>query len=245
MLALGNLELRAGKLQSARAIAKALQQAHPDAGAGYLLRGDVLMAEHRAKEAVSAYGAAFSRAPNDRLAIKLGQARSEVGDTSGAYDTLKTWLASHPEDRGVRLVLAATYDRAGRKGLAIDEYNRALEQWPTDVLALNNLAWLYYEQADSRALGTANQAYQLAPERPEVLETYGWLLIQHGHMARGLALLEKANQQTRNDRDIHDRRGADRVNARDRTRTPKETDVLLESGLIAFRSSGFLAQHQP
>ena len=60
------------------------------------------------------------------------------------------------------------------------------------MLALNNLAWLYFETKDARAIDTAKRAVALAPNAAEVLDTYGWILVQTGNKAEGIRWLEKA-----------------------------------------------------
>jgi len=58
---------------------------------------------------------------------------------------------------------------------------------------LNNIAWLYYLEGDSRALKTAEQAYAAGPARPEVADTYGWILRHDGSdPQRALILLQEA-----------------------------------------------------
>jgi Flp pilus assembly protein TadD len=63
---------------------------------------------------------------------------------------------------------------------------------PDDAMLLNNLAWLYAQAGDPRALATAEKAASLAPASPLAADTLGWILVQKGETARGAALLEKA-----------------------------------------------------
>ena len=59
---------------------------------------------------------------------------------------------------------------------------------------LNNLAWLYFEKGDARAKELAREAYAVAPEQAEILDTYGWILLeQGGDVAKALDLLAKAH----------------------------------------------------
>jgi Flp pilus assembly protein TadD len=57
---------------------------------------------------------------------------------------------------------------------------------------LNNLAWLYSERDDPRALETAERAHAVAPESGEVADTLGWLLVRKGEMTRAIPLLREA-----------------------------------------------------
>ena len=69
---------------------------------------------------------------------------------------------------------------------------RYLTEQPDNVLALNNLAFLYSQQNDPRALELAKKAYEKAPESAAILDTYGYILIKQGQPKEGLPILEKA-----------------------------------------------------
>jgi predicted Zn-dependent protease len=52
-----------------------------------------------------------------------------------------------------------------------------LKAHPSQVAALNNLAWIYTAQHNPKALTLAKQAYKLAPQSPSIADTYAWALI--------------------------------------------------------------------
>ncbi|UMR32048.1 tetratricopeptide repeat protein [Massilia sp. MB5] len=60
------------------------------------------------------------------------------------------------------------------------------------MIVLNNLAWVYQQMKDPRALSVAEQAYKLQSSHPSVVDTLGWLLIEQGNTTRGIELLRKA-----------------------------------------------------
>jgi predicted Zn-dependent protease len=57
---------------------------------------------------------------------------------------------------------------------------------------LNNLGWLYARKGDPRGVGLVRTAYELAPNSPEIQDTYGWILVKGGKVKEGLEVLEKA-----------------------------------------------------
>ena len=59
-------------------------------------------------------------------------------------------------------------------------------------MLLNNLAVCYQHLGDPRALPTAEVAYNVAPEDASVVDSYGWILTEHGRLEEGLALLRDA-----------------------------------------------------
>jgi putative PEP-CTERM system TPR-repeat lipoprotein len=228
-LGLGNLALRTGKLDEAMKIASGLQQSQPKSPAGFSLAGDVLMARGEPRKAVPAYGTALDKAPASATVLKLYAARSRAGE-SNAVRTLSDWLAAHPGDAAVRLAYASTLHQSGNKARAVAEYQQVLMSQPGSVLALNNLAWLYFEDGDSRALELARRAYDRAPERAEIIDTYGWFLIKGGRLEKGLSLLEKAARRSPENGDIRYHLVAGLAEVGEKTRARRELTALLDSG---------------
>jgi Flp pilus assembly protein TadD len=61
---------------------------------------------------------------------------------------------------------------------------------PTDnPIVLNNLAWIYLETGDERALEMARLADQAAPKNPDIEDTLGWVLVENGAAGEGLSYL--------------------------------------------------------
>ncbi len=228
-LGLGNLALRTGKLDEAMNIARGLEQSQPKSPAGFSLAGDVLMARSEPRKAVSAYRTALDKAPASATLLKLYAARSRAGE-SNAVATLSDWLDENPGDAAVRLAYASTLHQGGKKTRAVTEYERVLKAQPGSVLALNNLAWLYFEDGDSRAIELAERAYQRAPERAEIIDTYGWLLVKGGRLEQGLSLLEKAAKRSPDNGDIRYHLAAGLAEVGEKSRARRELNALLDSG---------------
>ena len=150
------------------------------------------MAAKQYGEAVTAYAAARERTPNNRLVMALHNAHRALGNHEQAEQTLRTWLDARPKDVVVRLVLARFAMMSENEKVAVQEYERILEQAPQNAVALNNLAYLYQKRGDTRAVELAERAYELAPNHPGVMDTYGWLLVQGGQADRGVGILTQA-----------------------------------------------------
>jgi Flp pilus assembly protein TadD len=69
-----------------------------------------------------------------------------------------------------------------------------LEEKPHDPVALNNLAWVYQQQHDPRAVDLARQAYVLSPGA-QTADTLGWILTTTGKADTGVLLLRQASAQ--------------------------------------------------
>ena len=85
---------------------------------------------------------------------------------------------------------------------AAETYAKALEIDPNNALYLNNLAYMLNELGDPKSRKYAEQVYMLAPTNPSVLDTLGWILVQHGDAARGLDLLKTAARASPSENDI-------------------------------------------
>lgn len=59
-------------------------------------------------------------------------------------------------------------------------------------MVLNNLAEIYLDAGDKRALALAEAAYNLAPRQAETLDTLGWVHVRQGEATKGLELLRAA-----------------------------------------------------
>ena len=75
---------------------------------------------------------------------------------------------------------------------AIAQYEILVDGGQTDATVLNNLAWLYSQKHDPRALEIAKKAFELAPKSPAIADTYGWILVENDRAVEALPLLKVA-----------------------------------------------------
>ena len=157
------------------------------------------LGREQTEAAYEAYTQAHGIAPNSSNVLKLDAAERSLGR---ATDRLSKWLAEHPDDLQVRLVHASYLQQKGSGSDAIPEYEQMLNAQGKNPVVLNNLAWLFHEAKDKRALDLARRAHELAPQRPEILDTYGWILFSQGQHEQGLGLLKKAAEIAPDNPDI-------------------------------------------
>lgn len=190
--ALMDLAVKAGNPDEALRIARQIQSTQPKSPFGLTREGDILSGMKRYPEAVKAYEKASLLGNNTPLMIKWHHAASLAGDSTNADARIVQWLREHPKDFAARSYLAQTYLHTGQNIKAIAQYEELLRQAPQDIAGLNNLASLYQQQRDARALPTAERVYKLVPQNPAVLDTLGWILVNSGQPGRGLKLLQQA-----------------------------------------------------
>lgn len=192
-VALTAMELEAGRPVEALKVAQQMRHNDPKSAVGPALEGDVRMAQKDYYGALLAYDAGLGIATtSSALFMKAHGALVRAGKTKEAESRAAQWIKSRPADNIVRSYLADADMRANKILAAIQNYQVVLETEPNNILVLNNLAGLYQKQNDSRALATAEQAYQLRDGDPVILDTLGWILVQQGDQKRGVSLLQKA-----------------------------------------------------
>ncbi len=190
--ALSSLALRAGNYDEALTLASKIQEKYPDSPEGDALKGDILTSQGQIQDGIKAYDRAFAKQQTSTLAIKRHHARMQAGDRNTAIEGLNAWISENPQDVSAKLVLADSHLQEGNKDIAIGLYEESLEKEPNSIIALNNLAWFYYEAGDPRALNLAERAYQLNPDRIDIIDTLGWIFIEQDQVERGLTILQRA-----------------------------------------------------
>jgi putative PEP-CTERM system TPR-repeat lipoprotein len=237
---LGGLELRAGHNDEALKIAQQVQSQVVQLPAGYVLEGDIRMAEKKFIEAAALYEKAYGLGKNGALAMKIHAAQTQAGKPEEGEARVKQWLKENPEDLTVRFYLADAYLKASKYPAAIEEYAGLLKKQPDNLVALNNLAWAYQQVKDPRALEYAEKAYQLKPDNAAVADTLGWMLVEQGKTERGLGLLEQAVSLAPDAQEIRYHlahawlKSGDRIKARDElerilsggTKFPQEQEAI-------------------
>jgi putative PEP-CTERM system TPR-repeat lipoprotein len=193
LISLANLHMQAGRHAEALKVAQQAQKEKPSSGAGYMLEGDVLMAEKKFAQAAKSYETALSKDKNAIIAMKLYGAHMSAGNSGEAQARFAQWLKDSPDDVVVRTYVAERSMQSGEWQRAIGLYEWLQQKNPDNVAVLNNLAWAYQEVGDERALAMAERAYTLHSENAAAADTLGWILLQRGDSARAFKILEKAS----------------------------------------------------
>lgn len=189
---LTSLLQRTGEGEEALKVAKEWQAKHPKSFAGDLIAANILALQGNYKDAASAAEQAYGKEQSSVTAIALAKTRLTLGDGAGAASGLQEFLKSSPKDAPARELLASLHISARQYDKAITESEEVLKVQPANPIVLNNLAWLYSQKRDPRALEYAERAHASAPNAPAILDTLGYILVQKGDIERGLPLLRKA-----------------------------------------------------
>ncbi|MBL8343698.1 MAG: PEP-CTERM system TPR-repeat protein PrsT [Rubrivivax sp.] len=196
---LAALALQQERPDEARAIARELQRGRPTDIGGFQLEGDVERHQRNWPAAVAAYRKAFALSRSTDLAIRLHQAMFAGGMRADAEKLALDWQKENPKDFGFNyylgdLAMARADFAAGEK-----HYRAVLDAQPRNALALNNVAWLMAKQGKPGAVPLAEQANQILPNRPQIMDTLATTLAAEGQLKRALEVQKQAVQIDRHD----------------------------------------------
>lgn len=180
------------KYDEAQKIANTIKQHQPQSPVGWQLEGDIWLAQKNYKNAIAAYDKAYQMTPTAISARRLYQAYKTQGNDQAAFDALTKWLQAHGDDAESWLMLGIGYQASGKNNEAIAAYEKAYALKPDNPMLQNNLAWLYQETGDKRALNLAEALLSASETNPEIKDTVGWIYIQNGRAEKGLTLLQDA-----------------------------------------------------
>lgn len=189
---LTEVEIGAGEHREAAKVIAQIEELFPESAATDILKGDLGVAKQKLEDAEQAYLDGWNKQPSDLIGRKLYDLYLGKNQTETAINHLNQWREKLPNSGAPVILLALEQQKAGDYKTAVELYEQFIEIAPNSVIAYNNLAWLYSELGDDRALETAEKAYTLAPTNGAVADTYGWLLVSKGQLRKGVDILEKA-----------------------------------------------------
>jgi protein O-mannosyl-transferase len=160
---LGKGEVDEAILYCDKAVAK--EPNDPDA---QVALANALLQKKRIDDAIVHYQKAVTIRPDYFLArYGLGHALLEKGQPDAALEQCRVALLIRPDNPDCHTILAIALDERGRSAEAIQHYEKALENSPQSISALNNLAWLL-ATSSNESLRNGARAIQLARHADEL-----------------------------------------------------------------------------
>ncbi|MEI7869009.1 MAG: tetratricopeptide repeat protein [Candidatus Methylumidiphilus sp.] len=194
LLAKIELALQNKQYGDAMKIADMIKSKFPKSPLGYQLEGDVQMNQKNTGKAIAAYGKAYELAPTSYLARRLFIGRRDLHQDQAAFEEMKNWLEKSGKDADSWGLYASSLQESGKIKEALAAYEKAYELQPDSLVLQNNLAWLYQELGDKKALPLAEKLSSSSgiENKVEILDTVGWVFLQNGKEEKALQLLQKA-----------------------------------------------------
>lgn len=155
-------------------------------------KGRIALAQKKPADAESYLRGVMGEQPAAMTLLWLSGAVAAQGRSDEALQLLTDWLADNPEDVLVQNQLASSYLQLGREKEAREQYLKVLEKAPDNVVLLNNVSWLHRKDNPQQALRHIEKADRLAPNSPQVKDTYAMIQLELGATGEALALNQKA-----------------------------------------------------
>lgn len=204
---LGNLietEIAAKNIPEAQKLLDQFIKVPENEGERLFLQGLIRFAEDKKEEGIQLYQDSWAAKPMESVAEQIYTYFQKVGDKAKSEEFLASWIEKFPESKTASLMMAVSAQSKNNVDEALVWYEKSVALNPNMPAALNNLAWLYHERKDPRAVEYAKKAYELAPNSAAIADTYGWILVEKGELAKGIELLTKAVQLDPESKEIAD-----------------------------------------
>lgn len=198
-LRLGELLIDQGSTDEALEVANALRRDYPSRPYADHLTGLVRSARGEYDAAFEAFQRALDRTESPLLALRAFEAKRDAEGMTAGVEFLQDWHDAHPGNGVIMQSLAEGFYALGEHQRALALFESALEDAPDNAMLLNNLAVIYNEIGDSRALPYARRAHALLPNAAETGDTLGWVLVTQGELAEGLKYLRDAQTRAAGD----------------------------------------------
>ncbi|MAM88629.1 MAG: hypothetical protein CME36_15100 [unclassified Hahellaceae] len=182
-----------GREDDARKILQETKQKHPESGQPYAVEAAFFENQKQHQQAAELYQLALQKNQSAEFASGYARNLQRLGKPEEALRFLESATKDYPGSNQLMLSLAMLQQANGEEGAAQQHYETLLSRMPDNVVVLNNLAWLYHENDDDRAMDLARRAYNLQPENASIADTYGWIMFKQGYTSQSIEILEKAH----------------------------------------------------
>lgn len=189
-----SIQFAEGNTTEAREILRDVKQQHPESPAPFQIEARYFERQEEHKEAAELYQLALEKKRTAELEVAHARALARSGQRNQAIESLEGAMKAFPRDPQVLMNLAMLHQENESPDKAIPPYEALLEVTPRNVVALNNLAWIYHQKGDDRAMELARQAFELNSENAAIADTYGWIMFKAGQTEESLPVLEKAHE---------------------------------------------------
>lgn len=189
---LGELELRDKNWQEALNIAKKMQEKFPKHAMSYEIEAAAHRGRGKIQDAIKAIEKAVRVDGTTKRVNLFAHILSASGNAPKAVYMLEEWLEENPDDVTSLTTIGMLHQQMGKFEPALAAYEKIIDLGSENPVVLNNMAWLYLEKNQERALRLSQQAYEIAPERAEIVDTHGWVLFKLGRYKDALNILQQA-----------------------------------------------------
>lgn len=141
--------------------------------------------------ALAKYRDVWSKIKTDIVAQRI-YSISKTSQNGEAAAFVEEWGNAIPDSIQQKQLASSIAIQNRNYELAASITEELVLRMPENPSILNNLAWLYQQIGNPEALKIAEKAYTLSPDRADIADTYGWVLMKNNRAKEAVPLLEKA-----------------------------------------------------
>ena len=158
--------------------------------------GRILLLDKNFEAAVPKLNQFYLAKPNNINVTYLAYALEASGKKVQAIELLEKHSGKNEKKINPRVSLSlANMYLAEDQGKAITEYERLISATPKNIVALNNLSWLYMDKGKLvQAKKYAKQAYDINNKIPNVVDTYAQVLLKLNQKDEALVKAQEAHE---------------------------------------------------
>ena len=182
-----------GDFNMALHVINTIAEQNPEAIVADKLAANIYILQQEYQKAFNSYAAAFKKVPDNPTLLSMANLLDELGQVDKAINLLNESKLKGSKNIAVNIKLAMLYEQKNDIGSAEGLYKKVLSVQAENVLALNNIAVLLMKNDLQESLKYAKMAYDLKPNSPAILDTYGYILAKNGDNKFALQLLGKAS----------------------------------------------------
>jgi putative PEP-CTERM system TPR-repeat lipoprotein len=175
----------------ALALAARQQKRQPADPSGWLWEANVHAAQGQWAKAAEAWRQALGKGAGSEVAVKVHTALIHAGKPDAATAHAEQWLSQHPKDPAMLMALGTVSLRDGDYAGAQTRFQTVLNDWPSHVGAMNNLAYSIAMQKRSGGVALAERAIKMDPDRPVLLDTLAVALAAEDQLGKAIELQKK------------------------------------------------------
>ena len=224
------LALETKKYADATRISRTIQKQRPKDMLGFLLEGDIALAQRNWVAATVAYRSGLQITASTELATKLHSVLITSRNFAESDKFAATWMKEHPTDTVFLL-------RLGDLAILRKDYNAAEKYYvnlvqvqPDNALALNNLAWVMGQLNKDGGIPYAKRSNELAPNQPEFMDTWAALLAENNQYVKSIELLNKALEIQPSNSQLRLNLAKIYIKAGDKSHARTELEILAKLG---------------
>ncbi len=207
-----------------------LRQSKPDSPIGYLLEAAVQTRRKDTNAAAAVLKEGVARTRSSDLAGKLYTLYIQANRPAEAESFGASWMKQNPQDASFEYLLAVTDIAQNRMKPAEERLRRVLAAYPSNALALNNMAWVLLSTGKPGAVEYAQRAVDMLPDRPALMDTLALALAAEKKLPQAVEVQRKAVDMAPGDHALRLNLAKLALQAGDKAMARKELQQLQQAG---------------